>query len=141
MKLHFGHGVFFFATLFVGFILYLVIQMISQPIDLVEQNYYEKGLDYQTVINHKKNEVASFKTKQELETFKIESISDLTAKSCFVKFYRPSDSQLDTSFIVPLNEGSGTASLKKLSKGLWRYTLSYQKGGEWYFQQEDLYWQ
>ncbi|MDX5320834.1 MAG: hypothetical protein LPK48_07240, partial [Bacteroidota bacterium] len=64
MKFHFGHGVVLNAILFMGFIVYLVSQMIGQKIDLVDKDYYQQGLEYQDVIDEKSNEKAAFTVAQ-----------------------------------------------------------------------------
>lgn len=140
MKLHFGHGVLFFGVLFAGFVIFLVAQMVTQRVDLVEKDYYEKGLNYQAVINSNKNEKISFSCIQEGDSLLVRKLTDMPANSCVLVLYRPSDSRLDTSFQIPLQGESGGAALAGLEKGIWRYTLRYQVGEEWYFQKEDLYW-
>lgn len=141
MKLHFGHGVLVFGIVFAAFVISLVVKMVSQRVDLVETNYYEQGLEYQTVIANKKNERLGFNLTQIEEVLVVEPLGNEGANSCVMVFYRPSDSRLDTTFLVPLQEGRGEVNLSGLEKGLWRYTLSYQENTAWHYQQEDLIWQ
>jgi len=140
MKLHFGHGVFVFAGLFVVFIVYLVSQMLGQKIDLVEGNYYEKGLEYQEVINQQMNEKISFDVSQKGADFLIHATSELSASSCLLELYRPSDSQLDTSLVLPLIAGDATVSDLKMQHGMYRYTLRYKEGETWFHQEGDFIW-
>ncbi|HCS19006.1 MAG TPA: hypothetical protein DIW47_00330 [Bacteroidetes bacterium] len=140
MKLHFGHGVLFFGILFAGFVIYLVVQMVSQRVDLVEKDYYERGLEYQSVIDNKKNEKVGFSCIQDKDKLLVKKISTEAAGACRLVFYRPSDSRLDTSFVIPIRGETGIADLMGLEKGMWRYTLSYQEGADWYYQQEDIHW-
>lgn len=140
MKIHFGHGVLFFGVLFAGFVIYLVVQMVTQRVDLVEKDYYEQGLNYQSVINNKKNEKVGFKCLQEKDAFTVQGLEKEPSTSCMVVFYRPSDSRLDTTFLITLQGDSGYADLGRLEKGMWRYTLNYKVGGQEFYQQEELYW-
>ncbi|MHB1277285.1 MAG: FixH family protein [Bacteroidia bacterium] len=140
MKLHFGHGVFFFASLFAGFVIYLVSQMVSQRVDLVEKDYYERGLEYQTVIDNKKNEKVGFSCIQDKDTWVVKKLCSGSVASCTLVLYRPSDSRLDTTLVIPLSGETGNAQLTGLEKGMWHYTLRYHEGGTSYFQQEDIHW-
>ncbi len=140
MKLHFGHGVFLFAGLFVVFIVYLVSQMLGQKIDLVERDYYEKGLEYQEVINQQTNEKISFDVSQKGADFLIHAKSELTTSSCFIEFYRPSNSELDTSLMVPLTAGNASATNLNMQHGMYHYTLRYKEGETWYHQEGELLW-
>lgn len=140
MKLHFGHGVLFFGVLFAGFVIYLVTQMVSQRVDLVEKDYYERGLEYQSVIDNSKNEKVSFTCTQHQDAFVVKKVNAEPVKSCTLVLYRPSDSRLDTSLVIPLDGETGSAGLAGLEKGMWKYTLRYQQGEVWYFQEEDIFW-
>lgn len=140
MKLHFGHGVLFFGVLFAGFVIYLVSQMVSQRVDLVEKDYYERGLEYQSVIDNKKNEKVSFTCTQNGDVFLVNKLNAEPVHSCTLILYRPSDSRMDTTLGIPLNGESGSVQLAGLEKGMWRYTLRYQQGEAWYFQEDDMIW-
>lgn len=140
MKIHFGHGVVLFAGLFVAFIFYLVSQMLGERVDLVERDYYEQGLEYQEVINQKMNERISFDVSQKGADFMIQTKSELTTSSCLLELYRPSDSYLDTSVLVPLVDGTALASNLNMQQGMYRYTLRYKEGETWYHQEGELIW-
>lgn len=140
MKLHFGHGVLFFGVLFAGFVIYLVIQMVSQRVDLVEKDYYERGLEYQSVIDNKKNKKVSFTCIQDEDIFVVNKLNAEPVNSCTLVLYRPSDSRMDTTVNIPLNAESGRVQLAGLEKGMWRYTLRYRQGEAWYFQEDEMIW-
>jgi|GEM_PF-2190948 len=140
MKMHFGHGVLFFAGLFVVFIFYLVSQMLGERIDLVETDYYEKGLEYQQVIDKQINEITSFEVSQEGADFMIHAKTELATSSCMLELYRPSDSYLDTSLMLPLEAGTAVGTNLNMQQGMYRYTLRYKEGETWYHQEGELIW-
>jgi hypothetical protein len=47
MKLNWGHKLVFFTILFMLFIITMVVAISRQKVDLVDTNYYEKGIQYQ----------------------------------------------------------------------------------------------
>lgn len=141
MKFHFGHGVLIGGLLFIAFIIYLVSQMLGQRIDLVDREYYKKGLDYQAVINQKQNQRTAFQLKQVNNQLQLELKEALQATETQIRFYRPSDSRQDTTFKLTLNQQGGTLSLPDLAKGQWRITLYWQEQGVTYSQEADLFWQ
>lgn len=142
MKLHFGHWLVAVAIVFMGFIVYLVSQMMGQKVDLVEKNYYEKGLDYQEVINEKKNERNSFEFKQEGDLLQLKNAEAASVKQAVLELYRPSDSGQDTIIPVKISE-TGMISIdgQNWLKGNWQYTLHFEMESVWYYQKGDLYWQ
>ena len=114
---------------FVGFMVYKIS---TQKVDLVDDNYYEKGVRYQEEIN--KFDATSgiennitFDLNQQLITFK-SNAKGLNGKALF---YRPSDVNLDfeTNFALGEN-GEFTYSTAQLAKGLWKVTFEWTLNGK-----------
>ena len=141
MKFHFGHGAVLGLILFIVYIIFLISKMMGERVDLVEKNYYEKGLEYQKVIdvrNSKREDYTLSISNQELVGVPKNPIS---AELGQIRFYRPSDSRLDTLLTLPLNEsGQFSLSLPFLQSGLWRVTLMYQSNGQAFYQEEEIIW-
>ncbi|MBI1222065.1 MAG: hypothetical protein GC180_05630 [Bacteroidetes bacterium] len=139
MKFHFGHGLVLMALIFMGFIVYLVSQMIGQKIDLVEDDYYEKGLEYQQVIDEKKHERNCFKLEQDGNSLVLKTTEEGISKKVALELYRPSNSSLDTLVNPTLNtSGESRIDASGWAKGQWHYTLHFEEAGFWYFQKGDL---
>ena len=50
MKINWGTKLVFFALLFMTFIVVLVVRIMRTDMPMVEDDYYEKGLNYQQAI-------------------------------------------------------------------------------------------
>ena len=132
MKLNWGHKLVFFGISFMIFIIVLVYKMIDEKIDLVDENYYEKGMSYQDELN-KFDTVAGVKSSidfnlvEQLITFK-SSIANLSGTA---KFYRPSDKKLDFNEPFTLDKNNEfTYSTANLAKGIWKVTFEWTLDGK-----------
>jgi hypothetical protein len=140
-----GKGVWILYGGFVLFILGCVAVVAVQHIDLVESDYYEKGLDYQKQIKRIEmgsNEAPSVGTtlgnKGITINFNPEYISrDFKGK---VLLFRPSDARLD--FEIPLKLDSlGYQDIRdsRLQKGYWRVKISWQADGDSYYSEHQVF--
>lgn len=55
MKLNWGTGIVITLTLFASLMSFMVYRAMQQDFDLVSENYYQEELEYQEVIDRKKN--------------------------------------------------------------------------------------
>jgi hypothetical protein len=95
MKLNWGHKLVFFAVLFMLFVVYMVYRISIQKVDLVDKNYYEKGVRYQEEIN--KYQAASF-VNPSIEFSSVEKKLTFKANTPLkgmLYFYRPGDEKMD----------------------------------------------
>src|SRR5690349_8662665 len=129
MKLNWGHKLLFFSTLFLLLIMGFVYVMIRQSVELVEQDYYEKGMKYQQVINSKKDSEKILQVKLTTNDSGQKGLSLTIIDSSLtingeIAFYRPSDKSKD--FVIPF---SVTCSLpvfyplNLIDKGVWKIKL------------------
>ncbi len=132
MKINWGHKLVFFGLSFMFFVAFMVYKISTQKVDLVDDNYYEKGVRYQEEIN-KFNATEgierniSFDLNQQLITFK-SNINSLKGKALF---YRPGDVNLDFETDFTLNEnGEFTYSTAQLAKGVWKVTFEWTLNGK-----------
>lgn len=132
MKINWGHKLVFFGLSFMFFVGFMVYKISTQKVDLVDDNYYEKGVRYQEEIN-KFNATEgierniSFDLNQQLITFK-SNINSLKGKALF---YRPGDVNLDFETNFTLNEnGEFTYSTAQLAKGVWKVTFEWTLNGK-----------
>ena len=117
------------------------IYMVSQDTDsLVEEGYYEKGLDYESIIEHQRN----------VETYNAQP--EITVKDNYLEFLfkeennkgeiilqRPSDQHLDQVIPFSTSDSKYTLSLKDFQKGSWEIQLSWEQNDIPFFFQKRIY--
>lgn len=117
------------------------IYMVSQDTDtLDEEGYYEKGLDYEAIIDHKRN-VARDNAQPEITTkdnyIQFQFKSRDQQGEIFLK--RAADQQLDRIIPFTTTEQKYTLSLKGIEKGAWEIQISWSSNNVPYYYQERLY--
>lgn len=121
-------------ALFMGFIITLSVRMIfSEKDDLVENNYYEKGLHYDYDYNRKKNverdgaqPVMEFGQATVRIHFKAPSVGT-------VKFAHSKDRKLDKVFRMISGEGNVVdLPLQGITPGYWYLTFQWKSSGKEY---------
>lgn len=126
MKFNWGTGILIFLILFLlacaGFI-YFAFQ---QNVNLVHQDYYEKGVDYSEQMNvnaRSKPYYEAVQTQLENDYFQIDFAPELAAKidSGNVLLFRPSNSNQDISLPLTLAGNNMKISKENLISG--RYIL------------------
>lgn len=143
-KPNFGHYLFFAATLFVAFIAFMVSKMLSEKVDLVDKNYYEKGLEHQKTLDDKalynRNIYKLYQRGDTLLALPDTAVAEgLEAK---IMFYRPSDSNLDFELnTTTLDNGKIALAVPMLQSGLWQLKISWAIDQNWYFAYQNLNWQ
>jgi nitrogen fixation protein FixH len=146
MKLNWGTSIVIAFVLFIGFIMVMVVQMMSKDElahDLVVESYYQKELTFQEDLDSAQN-AADLSTQVEIEVINegIQVIFPEEFKPQDIKgelfLYRPSDKALD--FTVQLQMESNTYILPKalLKNGKWEVNLKFDHKGESYFIQQKI---
>ncbi len=130
-RLNWGHKLFIFTVLFMILISSMVYYMYNQHVDLVDTDYYEKGIKYQ-------DEIDKYKAIKGLDhSIKFDSIkNELVFETAIggnisgtLKFYRPSDSKMDKQIPFTLNdEGKFVYNVSTLAKGPWKFTFDWKIG-------------
>jgi hypothetical protein len=147
-KFTWGHGIALALLSFIGFILYLIFifPIGKQNSELVTENYYEDELDYQKVIDAKKNaETLPEKPLFAQLPYGIriafpEEIIDANTKVHF-QLYNTGDKTKDRKGDVSL-DNNHTFLVPKELMTLGSYTLKvrWNKGGQDYQVDYDLQW-
>ena len=131
MKINWGHKLVFFMITFMMFIVVLIYNISKQQIDLVDKNYYEKGIRYQDEINKFsasdsiRHEIGFDLGKRELSF--TTNIPNLEGN---LYFYKASDAGLD--FDVPFKQdekGFFAYNTSALKKGIWKVTFEWTLNG------------
>lgn len=136
MKINWGTKLGIVAACFMIFVVSMVVVISRQDVPLVEENYYEKGLNYQKEIDNNASvdstvnililKEGSYSSNPVVEVSKMSAGS---IKSADLYFYRPSNPELDKHFTLDLVSGK-TASfpLTDLSPGKWKISLNWKEG-------------
>ena len=132
-------------SLFAAGIIAMVAVSMTKNVDLVSDNYYEKGIKYQDQIDMNKNSAEfSDKIKTELKDsgLLIEYSGDLL-KGNFsgeIKFYRSSDAKKDFKVNIETDEkGIQLIPVMNLDKGLWKVQFSFRKDNKNYFLEKSIF--
>ncbi len=128
MVFNWGHKLVFFMVLFMLFIGFMIYRISMQQVDLVDTNYYERGVKYQDELN-KYTEAQVLKPQVKFDettgalAFTVEGSQAVTGT---LTIYRPSDAKMD--FTVPFTTDSArsfTYRTASMPKGLWKATFEW----------------
>ena len=127
---HFGHGIFVTLTLFILFLVTMLVKSRQMDHTLVSEDYYAGDLAYQKTYNKLNNALIyrkdfNLKSNEINHTHYLE-FNDSNSKTGIIKLYRPSDSSLD--FSVPFNSEKGVEIISKISPGKWTVTVEWKEG-------------
>ncbi len=138
MKINWGTKLAFFAILFMSFVVFMVVKISQTDMPLVDENYYEKGIDYQQNINNSQNSESRIRIF--VGSLQAQGI-DPNAKFLFVNklsmgdtilvkafFYRASDKLKDFSKNLSLIDSIPAAiDITTLDKGKWKLSLTWEE--------------
>ncbi|HIP31452.1 MAG TPA: hypothetical protein EYG86_01680 [Crocinitomicaceae bacterium] len=138
--MNWGKGIAITLALFIGFIMYMVVNMMSTKIDLESDDYYEKEINYSQELNA----IGRDKAFAERPTIQLSGDHllvqlpaeiELTNTVFFLR--RPNDENKDMRFDI---KGTKTFTLAKsgLEKGSYQVVLSYTIDGEDYMQRRKI---
>ena len=140
-KSKWGIGIFALYGGFVVFILICVAFASMQSFDLVEPDYYQKGLDYQQQIDRLNRTASSgthptigFDTPGKAIVITYPATVPVAELSGTVTLFRPSNAQWDRT--IPLTLASDYRQLipaERLAKGRWRIKINWMIGDSTYF--------
>ena len=139
--MNWGKGIAIVLTLFIGFILYLAINLMRTDFDLVSDDYYLKEINYQ-------DEIQAFQNANSLPFLIKLSITEthvlfqlpesIKYKNVEVNFLRPNDRDLDQTIKI---EGTKTYTIEKekLTPGQYDIRISYTVDNKNCIQKEEIY--
>ncbi len=130
MKISWGTGIVIAIVIFMTITLATVVFMMNQDVDLVSDDYYEKGIKYQQQIDlvnrsNKLDEPVKMEFNGSIVkiTFPESIKNEKIAGEIF--FYRPSDAKKDFKLPLSLTEGNQVIPVHGLEKGFWRIKLNW----------------
>ena len=143
MKLNWGHKIAIVYTIFVGFMVFMLVLSMQEDHELVTQDYYEQELQVQKKIEANKNlknagyivEITPSNGELIIQLQGIKSPQNTVGK---IHLYKPDDSSLDESIDLNINE-AGAMTIKPKGKG-GRYTVSldFEVGGVPFYREKDI---
>lgn len=138
MKINWGTGLVIGMVLFISFILYFVIQIMTDEqhdYDLVTEDYYSREMVYQEELDAESN---SFQLKNNIKgkrtsegwvlTFPEEF--DVSKISGTVSMYRPSNKKLDFDLPIELHGNQFVIPDSKLVSGRWNTIVNWKYEGK-----------
>ncbi len=142
MKLNWGSGIAIFYIFFMVIMISMVIRATQNKVELVQQDYYDKDLNYETFRESKQN-TASLKENISIKFHhrdaEIQIVFPQSIKSVqgAVTLYRPSNTLLDKKLSIDLDEDNTMViPTHRLARGLWRVQLNWNSGDKSYYQEE-----
>ncbi|MDC7994338.1 FixH family protein [Altibacter sp. HG106] len=146
MKINWGFGIVIGMTLFISFIMYLVIRMTTEEAfdhDMVTENYYAKEMVYQREIDaetNTKNLNGKIKSSKVAEGWELVFPAELEPSKISGKLYvyRPSNEDLDTEWPLDLDSPRLVIPKENLLDGRWNITLDWEYEGQHYMYKEAI---
>ncbi|MFK5856233.1 MAG: FixH family protein [Bacteroidota bacterium] len=136
IKWNWGTKLAIWIIAFVVFMLTLVYMTTTTKINLVEEDYYPKGLVYQTRIDAAKNANsinAVFTTSQDDKSITI-NIPDIQVDSGTILFFRPSGNNLDRRYDLELNNNKKiTLTKDDFNHGKYIMKINWNFDGKEYY--------
>ncbi len=144
--MNWGKGITLTIVLFVSFMMFLVITCMRQPdINLVSNDYYEQEINYQQVIDKKKNvENLSSKPSVYLKHNKLvvdfNQLSEREFINGSIQLFRPSDPSLDQIIELSFDSlGYQYISVDQLKKGKWIVKLNWSNTSTDFMIEENIF--
>lgn len=134
MKFNWGTGILVVLVLFLLASAAFIIFALSQDVNLVHKDYYEKGVDYTEQMNITSRSAQfgnSIQIDQQKELLQVLFDASVAAKidSGMVLLYRPSNSNQDVFYPMIFSDSSLKIPKEKLIPGRYIMKMSWYSGG------------
>ncbi|MCX6163912.1 MAG: FixH family protein [Ignavibacteriae bacterium] len=142
--MNWGIKILIFYLGFVVMVLASVFFAMTQRVELVSDNYYEKELKYQEQID-KSQRTKSLKEKTEIQLIdrqikiKFPNLPDKNYTKYSILLYRPSDPSKDLKISVLTDSlGIQIIPIEKLAKGFWKIKINWASNEAEYYDESIL---
>lgn len=130
-------------VIFVTGIMTMVFISMSQKIDLVTENYYEKDLVYQNEIDKINNTLELEKKPEIIKTSNIAAIifpENVTPDSGNILLYKPADEKQDKVIrFSELKDNRLDINFAEMTKGFWRIKINWVVKNKEFIIEESFY--
>lgn len=144
MKFNWGTGLVIAMVVMIGGMITLVTIAVRQDYDLVEDNYYQKSVNYQQHIDKEKRtdelgkKITFSQTKDSL-TITFPNVGEFIGYSGKIHFYSPVAEIRDLTLPVKLNSVfSQSIDLNRLEKGRYQVKIDWSAGKIDYYQELEI---
>ncbi len=144
VKINWGTGIVIALVVMISGMIYLVSIAVRQDYDLVDNDYYQKSVNYQQHIEKVRNTVAlaeKIRVIQSADTLKITfpNLGIVQEYSGEIHFYSPVEEKRDETVKLKLNGNfSQSISLKSLKSGRYTVKIDWSAGKISYYQEEEI---
>jgi len=142
MKFNWGWGIAIFYTSFVVIMIGMVVYSTQNKVQLVQEEYYNKDLNYEAFRQKRQN---ADQLNKELQINYIASLEQLELifpekmkiNEGTLTLFRPSNLYQDQKIRIQTDENNQmTLPTNKLSKGKWKIQLNFESEGKAYYKEE-----
>lgn len=145
MKINWGTGIAIFYVFFVIAMISMVINSSYHKVELVQENYYQKDLQYEAFRLKRQNATAmtvpiSIKYEHKENAVRLAFPAAMADATGQVTFFRPSNKSLDQQVMIVLDD-EGTMLIpvsESMKRGLWKMQLDWQSDGKQFFKEESI---
>ena len=142
MKWNWGTKLVIAMAIFMGFIIVLVFQTTKNDVNLVEKDYYPKGLKYQDRLDEIEN-AAPFQNKiqiyQDAEHIVVQ-FPEIKPDTGSLYFFRPSDTDFDKRYkLEPNSDFSQLLPKKDFRKGKYLVKIYWQENNLGFYVEKPFY--
>lgn len=144
MKINWGTGIVIALIVMISGMIFLVSIAVRQDYDLVDNDYYQKSVNYQQHIEKVRNTAAlaeKIQFNQSANTLKITfpNLGDIQEYAGEIHFYSPVAEKRDLTLKVKPDSGfSQTINLGNLEKGRYQVKIDWSVGKVSYYQEEEI---
>ncbi len=144
MKLNWGMSIAIFYLLFMVIMISMVVKASNNRVELVQEDYYNKDLNYEAFRKSRQNATALeasviIKVDRKSDELQINFPAQETAITGEVVLYRPSNDRLDKKIFLNLDSNNHMAiPTGRLAKGLWKVQLTWHREDQNYYQEQTI---
>jgi len=144
IKINWGTGIVIALVVMISGMIYLVSIAVRQDYDLVDNDYYQKSVNYQQHIEEVKNTAAlaeKIKFDQSADTLKITfpNMGNAQEYSGEIHFYSPVEEKRDETVKLNLNSNFiQSIGLKSMKSGRYTIKIDWSAGKVSYYQEEEI---
>ena len=142
--MNWGWKITVFMGAFIAFIMTMVFMAFGNKIDLVSEDYYQKELDFQEMIDAKHNaksieqEVSVKQTENGLELVFPESFNEKITEG-EITFFRPDNSALDQKKVLSLANHKQLVPYEGFKPGFYSVFIDFKVNGKAYHIEKSLH--
>jgi hypothetical protein len=139
-KINWGKGLIIGMSIFMLFIISLVVVIFNQKADDYDHSYYEKGLDFDNDYKREQQVVADGAKPTIKVNAGILSVGFKEQTKGKLHFQRPSDQKMDKEVLFNTDaSGKSQLSLKQFTRGRWQLIMEWNDGDKQYLYQQEIF--